>query len=244
MSAMACQPSAPKGLIESHGFAHLCKINEFAYIHRLKLKGLLCFSVSGIISAGLFACTQPLWINKGLLGNSSAALQSDGISTFIFILKLCLWKAGTTKAEGCFCGRALDGKDINSSLWVLQPHLCESSGPRWSFLLSLEIPLRKFSRRGRFVKMIHGNDLRAVKFFQLHLMKASGLDSPLGFASALQKAGAWGKPDCVVQVWLLFRERAVPGTTARIAGQPESLLQKIQQSLQYMTVCTRSPWDH
>lgn len=95
------------------------------------------------------------------------------------------------------CGRALDGKDTNSSLQVLQPHHCESSGPRWSFLLSLEIPLRKSSQRGRFVKMTQGNDLRAVKFSQLHLIEDSGLDSSLTFASFLQNTRE--KPDSVGQ---------------------------------------------
>lgn len=141
------------------------KLTSPHIIHRLKLKCLLCFSVLGIISAGLFACTQALWVNQWLLGNSSAVLQNDGIAMLIFTLKLCLWKAGTIKAEGQLCGRGLDAKDTNSSLQVLQPHHHECSGPRWSFLLSLEIPLRKFSQRGAFVKMIQRNCLRAVKFF-------------------------------------------------------------------------------
>lgn len=141
------------------------KLTSPHIIHRLKLKCLLCFSVLGIISAGLFACTQALWVNQWLLGNSSAILQNDGIAMLIFTLKLCLWKAGTIKAEGQLCGRGLDAKDTNSSLQVLQPHHHECSGPGWSFLLSLEIPLRKFSQRGAFVKMIQRNYLRAVKFF-------------------------------------------------------------------------------
>lgn len=212
MAEIADQLSTCDGLIESHGSAHLCGINKSSCINRLKLKGLLCFPMSGITGAGLWACTQPLWIIKWLSGKSSAVLRNEGISTFIFILHLCLWKAGTTKAEGWLCRSALDGKDTNSSLQVLQPHQC--SGPGWSFLFSLEIPLRKFSQRGRFVKMMQGNYLRAVKFSQLHLIEASGLDSAFGFASVLQNAG--GKPDSMVWVCLFSGEHAVPAATGRV----------------------------
>lgn len=151
-------------LIESCGPAHLCKINKSLYIHVLKLECPVCF-LSMIISTGLFVCTQPLWINKWLSGNSSATLPNDGTSTVIFILKLYLWKAGAVEAEwGSTRWKRHKFKPFQEFKNGSWGHTAVD-GPGWSFPLPLKIPLRKFSQRGRLAKITQGNDLRARKFF-------------------------------------------------------------------------------
>lgn len=128
-------------LIESRGPAHLCKINKYLYIHALKLECPVCF-LSMIISTGLFVCTQPLWINKWLSGNSSATLPNDGISTVIFILNLCLGKAGAVEAWK-LSGGALDGKGTNSSLFK-NSRMGPAATLQWMVPADLSLCLWKF----------------------------------------------------------------------------------------------------